>query len=250
MSVQAIHAVWQIRGLTTPERLVLLCIADHINNGTGKAWPSISRIANQTEIKDQRHIRRVIQGLASKGALGIERSAGKGNIYSLTQGPQTPGVTPPQGLDTPGLQTPHPGSTDPGTQGCATRGPRVPTPPEPERTVNEPEENQKTKRFSPPTVAEVRAYCVERNNAVDPEAFIDHYTSNGWKVGKASMKNWKAAVRTWERNDGGRRTRTPAGGGSQAAGAGDPQARREARASREFTETHEPGSAMFERDGR
>ena len=54
--------------------------------------------------------------------------------------------------------------------------------------------------FTPPTVEEVRAYCEERKNNIDPEAFIDHYNANGWKVGKAKMKDWKAAVRNWERN--------------------------------------------------
>lgn len=54
------------------------------------------------------------------------------------------------------------------------------------------------KRFTPPTLAEVTAYCRERQNAVDPLRFIDYYTANGWKVGKNSMKDWKAAVRTWE----------------------------------------------------
>ena len=53
-------------------------------------------------------------------------------------------------------------------------------------------------RFTPPTLAEVTAYCRERQNAVDPQRFIDYYTANGWKVGKNSMKDWKAAVRTWE----------------------------------------------------
>ncbi|MBR6874365.1 MAG: helix-turn-helix domain-containing protein [Ruminococcus sp.] len=59
------------------------------------------------------------------------------------------------------------------------------------------------KRFAPPTLEEVRAYCRERNNRVDAQRFIDYYTSNGWKVGRNPMKDWKAAVRTWERNDGG-----------------------------------------------
>lgn len=54
------------------------------------------------------------------------------------------------------------------------------------------------KRFTPPTLAEVTDYCRERQNAVDPQRFIDYYTANGWKVGKNSMKDWKAAVRTWE----------------------------------------------------
>ena len=57
---------------------------------------------------------------------------------------------------------------------------------------------EKIKRFKPPTVEEVLAYCIERGNSVDPQSFVDFYTSNGWKVGKNSMKDWKAAVRTWE----------------------------------------------------
>lgn len=56
-------------------------------------------------------------------------------------------------------------------------------------------------RFVPPTLDEVRAYCNERNNLVDPEAFIAFYQSNGWKVGKNPMKNWKSAIITWEKND-------------------------------------------------
>lgn len=56
-------------------------------------------------------------------------------------------------------------------------------------------------RFTPPTLEEVKDYCIERNNGVDPERFIDYYTSNGWKVGKNGMKDWRAAVRTWERSE-------------------------------------------------
>lgn len=55
-------------------------------------------------------------------------------------------------------------------------------------------------RFTPPTLEDVGAYCLERKNNVDPERFIDYYTSNGWLVGKTKMKDWKAAVRTWEKN--------------------------------------------------
>ena len=54
-------------------------------------------------------------------------------------------------------------------------------------------------RFSPPTLEDVQAYCMERNNNVDAKRFINYYTSNGWKVGKNPMKDWKAAVRNWER---------------------------------------------------
>ena len=56
------------------------------------------------------------------------------------------------------------------------------------------------KRFNPPTVEQVQEYCWERGNTVDPQRFVDYYTSNGWMVGKNKMKDWKAAVRTWEQN--------------------------------------------------
>jgi predicted phage replisome organizer len=58
----------------------------------------------------------------------------------------------------------------------------------------------KRKRFEKPTLSEIKAYCIERGNKVDAQHFFDYYESNGWRVGKNSMKNWQAAVRTWEKN--------------------------------------------------
>lgn len=69
------------------------------------------------------------------------------------------------------------------------------------------EDNKKRKRFAPPTVDEVRAYCIERGNGVDAERFVSYYTANGWMVGKNPMKDWRAAVRTWERRDTGQHSR-------------------------------------------
>ena len=57
------------------------------------------------------------------------------------------------------------------------------------------------KRFTPPTVEDVAAYCRERGNSVDAQRFVDFYASKGWKVGNAGMKDWHAAVRNWERRD-------------------------------------------------
>ncbi len=54
--------------------------------------------------------------------------------------------------------------------------------------------------FVKPSIKEVRAYCLDRKNTVDPQRFLDHYESNGWRVGRNAMKSWKAAVRTWEKN--------------------------------------------------
>ena len=84
------------------------------------------------------------------------------------------------------------------------------TPPTlPQRTANAEKEIEKEKeidtpkgvrkRFAPPTVEEVKAYCQERNNNVDAQKFVDFYESKGWMVGKNKMKSWQAAVRTWER---------------------------------------------------
>lgn len=60
---------------------------------------------------------------------------------------------------------------------------------------------EKAPRFSPPSVDEVRAYCRERNNGIDAEAFVAFYASKGWKVGNSPMKDWKQCVITWEKRD-------------------------------------------------
>lgn len=57
-----------------------------------------------------------------------------------------------------------------------------------------------TANFSPPDIQDVKAYCIERKNNVDPERFVNFYEAKGWMVGKNKMKDWRAAVRNWERN--------------------------------------------------
>ena len=64
-------------------------------------------------------------------------------------------------------------------------------------------EKKPQKRFAKPTLEDVQAYCQERGNNVDAEKWFNYYSANGWKVGKNPMKDWKAAVRTWERSDQG-----------------------------------------------
>lgn len=56
------------------------------------------------------------------------------------------------------------------------------------------------KNFKKPTLEEVQQYCLERKNNINAEKFIDYYESNGWKVGRNPMKDWKATIRTWEKN--------------------------------------------------
>ena len=59
----------------------------------------------------------------------------------------------------------------------------------------------RARRFTPPTLEEVEAYVCERGASVDAQKFIDFYTSKGWMIGKNPMKDWKAAVRTWENRE-------------------------------------------------
>ena len=64
-----------------------------------------------------------------------------------------------------------------------------------------PKENERARRFVSPSVSDVADYCRERKNGIDPAQFVNFYESKGWKVGSAPMKDWKAAVRTWEQRE-------------------------------------------------
>ena len=75
-------------------------------------------------------------------------------------------------------------------------------------------EKPKRKNFEKPMVEEIAAYCSERKNGIDPQAFYDFYESKGWKVGAAKMKDWRASVRTWEQ----RRKTEQTGGRNKASG--------------------------------
>lgn len=76
----------------------------------------------------------------------------------------------------------------------------LPTPLQGSKGTEETKASGSKRTFVKPTLEEVVAYCNERKNGIDPQQWLDHYTSNGWKVGKNPMKDWKAAVRTWEKN--------------------------------------------------
>ena len=79
----------------------------------------------------------------------------------------------------------------------------------------------RAKRFTPPTLAEVQTYVLERQSPVDPQGFIDFYEAKGWLVGKTPMKDWKAACRNaekwerWNRNDSRSKVKTTADYGTE-----------------------------------
>lgn len=71
---------------------------------------------------------------------------------------------------------------------------------------NDNNENKKSiKRFIPPSVEEVKAYCQDRANGIDAEYYVNYNEARGWMLGKSKMKNWKANILTWERNEWGRK---------------------------------------------
>ena len=79
-------------------------------------------------------------------------------------------------------------------------------------TNTNPRESVRAVRFTPPTLEEVAEYCRERGNSVDAEHFVDYYNANGWKVGKNPMKDWRAAVRNWEKRDADKSAKQESGG--------------------------------------
>jgi len=83
--------------------------------------------------------------------------------------------------------------------------------PYPEEPIKSFSRKTQKARFAPPSLEEIKAYCAERKNGVNPETWLDHYTNTGWRVGKFPgfpMKDWKAAVRRWEKNNAGLQTGT------------------------------------------
>lgn len=77
---------------------------------------------------------------------------------------------------------------------------------EPELNLTKPKNREgadkpPSSRFIPPSVDEVLAYCQERGNCIDAALFVDFYAARGWTVGRGQMKDWKAAVRTWEKRN-------------------------------------------------
>ena len=82
-----------------------------------------------------------------------------------------------------------------------------PTPPI-EKDKESPKRNTNNRVFIPPTIEDVREYCLQQGYKIDTERFVDYYTSNGWMVGRNKMKDWKAAVRTWVRSSKGGEKKT------------------------------------------
>jgi hypothetical protein len=100
------------------------------------------------------------------------------------------------------------GSTTVATTGSTKAQPNGNSPsPSPSSILSSKEESMCVrKRFVPPSVADVEAYCTEKDYSVDANHFVDFYISKGWKVGREPMKDWRAAVRNWVHNGYGNKS--------------------------------------------
>jgi hypothetical protein len=162
-----------------------------------KCFPSMTRIAAVAGVKERR------------ARMAVAKLVGSGLVYRQVQSGVNGGTLPP--VYSLPLLTPQEPAAQNDTGGCDVPegaaqndrggGAQNATLTRTNRTRTKEQEGTPGQKFIPPTIQDVSAYCRERKNAVDPQQFIDHYEARGWKFkGGQSMKDWHAAVRTWERN--------------------------------------------------
>jgi hypothetical protein len=194
MSIRIMSRVWAEAPYAGSRLLVLLALADWANE-EGICWPSLLTIANKTRL-GSRQVNNILRRLLADQAISIEKAGGgRGvvNHYRMNLG-----------RDSLQSSTPNHNSTNRTSLKSATETMK-PCSKKPVLSVgairkNHHEPLRKPSKDVHPSVEDIHNYCLERGNAVDPQQFFDYYTSNGWKVGRVPMKDWRAAVRTWERN--------------------------------------------------
>lgn len=173
----------------------LITQADDCGRGDARAAIIKGRVFPLRERVTIKDIETAIHGLAGKGCISLYNVGGKSYFYFPTWSNH-------QRVRDAKPKYPDPIIIDNGEppQLAANRGLNpIQSNPNPNPNPN-PSESAHT-RFTPPTVAEVTAYCAERGNGLDAQQFTDFYASKGWKVGREPMRDWKAAVRTWERRE-------------------------------------------------
>jgi len=181
-------AAWAIQQAprTAHEKLLLIVLADYHNEETGQCNPSLTRLAERA-LCARNTVTRALASLEEQGFLIRRRGTyERSTQYDLKIGQVHTGTRSTQELG--------PERCRVGPQECKGRSSGVPEP------VSEPRKEPVSKRFIPPTVEQVKKYCQSRDNRINASHFVDFYSSKGWMVGKNKMKDWEAAVRTWERN--------------------------------------------------
>jgi predicted transcriptional regulator len=178
-------------GIQSKNEMLLYALIYSYSDGGSAFYGSTEYLAKRLGSSKSRIIK-VLNEMVSKGLI-IKKVSGRFNFYVTNFNYVCNTEEPPVSVE-------HPERCQIDTESSVT-----PTPNNINNNINN---NISAKRFVKPTVEEVRAYCKERNNNVDADKFISHYDSNGWKVGRTPMKDWKATVRTWEKNDYGYHNKT------------------------------------------
>ena len=166
--------------------------------GRGDARPamikgSVFPLRERVTVKD---IESALHALAGAGCVCLYNVGGKPYLYF-------PNWEQHQRIQTKRPRYPGPEDAD-AVSPCVTVGHREsPLEANPIQYESNPNTNVITRaqKFTPPTVEEVAAYCRERDNNIDAQHFIDYYEARNWMLGKTKMKDWKAAVRTWEQRN-------------------------------------------------
>lgn len=139
----------------------------------------------------------------SKNAIYNGKTGGRGKKKGSSDNAEPPsgnGETPLSETVNPPFECPEDGETplfDGGNGGSEDAKPK----PYQSIPVHTKPDKSKAARFAPPSVGEVREYCVARGYAIDPEQFVSFYESKGWTVGKSPMKSWQAACTTWHNRE-------------------------------------------------
>ena len=171
-------------GIQSKNEMLLYALIYSYSDGGSAFYGSTEYLAQRLGSSKSRIIK-VLNEMVSKGLI-IKKTSGRFNFYVTN-------FNYVCNTDESSVSVQHPERCQIDTESSV-----VPTP---NNINNNIKDNISTTRFKKPTVEEVKDYCKERNNSVDAQQFFDYYESKGWKVGKSPMKDWKSAIRTWERND-------------------------------------------------
>lgn len=189
MSIDALRWAFEQQGIKATHKLVLLALADRASEDC-ECWPSLDRIEFDTCLN--RHtICAALDGLVAAGLIEKHRRFSQSTVYRLV------GVL--DRASSAKNRTSAKTSTTISAENSTTSSAKTRT-----LTPIEPPLNPKREsgpRFAQPSHAEVVAFVRLEGLSIDPEYFVDYYTSNGWRVGKSPMKDWRATARNWHRRD-------------------------------------------------
>lgn len=171
-------------GIQSKNEMLLYALIYSYSDGGSAFYGSTEYLAKRLGSSKSRIIK-VLNEMVSKGLI-IKKTSGRFNFYVTNFNYVCNSEEPP-------VSEQHPIRCQVDIETSV-----IPTP---NNINNNIKNNISVTRFVKPKVEEIDAYCKERKNNVDAQQFFDYYESKGWKVGKTPMKDWKSAVRTWERND-------------------------------------------------